>query len=158
PPRRLNPRVPKKLEQICLRCLEKVPQERYPSAQALAENLERFLDGEEVETGRSGPGQELRRWARREPALVARLGALAVCGVVIQANYSISGQVEPAFHWTVMATLGVWGLVTLSFRWLLSHAQRPGAIPFAWATADVVLLTVLLRIDDSLGTAFLIGY
>ena len=67
PPRQLRPAIPADLERICLKCLEKRPEHRYPSAAALAGDLERFLRGDEVHAGSSGPLRRLWRWARREP-------------------------------------------------------------------------------------------
>src|SRR5439155_1457516 len=61
-PRQINPKVPRELEAICLRCLEKNPQERYPSAAAVADDLERYLRGEAIEPRRISSLHRLRRW------------------------------------------------------------------------------------------------
>src|SRR5205085_9415863 len=71
PPRRFNPHVAPELEMICLRCLEKNPEERYASALALARDLQRFLKNEVLEVRPAGVGHRLRRWTRRQPALAS---------------------------------------------------------------------------------------
>ena len=80
PPRELRPGLPRELETICLKCLEKMPEDRYPSAQALADDLERFLQGDVVEA--TGVFQNLRRWTRREPEVVSRLGGLSLVALL----------------------------------------------------------------------------
>jgi eukaryotic-like serine/threonine-protein kinase len=158
PPRRLNPRVRPALETVCLRCLEKEPEARYPSALALAEDLERYLNGEGVEARRGGPLSWLRRWTRREPALASRAIVLAVCVLIIQANYQIGHQVELARHLKVMGLFALWGLASLLFQKTLNRKEGLDWIPFAWSAADVCLLTALLLVDNVLDTPFLVAF
>jgi eukaryotic-like serine/threonine-protein kinase len=72
----LSPRVPRDLETVCLKCLEKDPRRRYPSAQELADDLARFAHGEPVHALPVTTVQRLRRWCRRKPALAASIAAL----------------------------------------------------------------------------------
>jgi serine/threonine protein kinase len=64
PPSELRPGVPKQLEAVCLKCLEKAPIDRYPSAAGLADDLSRFLAGESVRAAASGSGG-VRGWIQR---------------------------------------------------------------------------------------------
>ena len=72
--RKLNRNVPLTLEWICLKCLEKNPQNRYESAAALVNDLEKFLRGEPLIDAAPGLIRSLIRWSRREPALATHLG------------------------------------------------------------------------------------
>jgi tetratricopeptide (TPR) repeat protein len=84
PPTRLNPAVPRNLEIICLKCLEKEPRKRYVTAQDLADDLHRFLEGNAIQARASGLGAAAIKWSRRHPVKAVLLGvsALAVLGVV----------------------------------------------------------------------------
>jgi WD40 repeat protein/serine/threonine protein kinase len=73
PPSRLQPKVPRDLETICLKCLEKEPHKRYASAEALADDLRRFLNREPVLARRTPTWERGLKWARRRPALAALL-------------------------------------------------------------------------------------
>jgi WD40 repeat protein/tRNA A-37 threonylcarbamoyl transferase component Bud32 len=81
-PRRLNARVDRDLETVCLTCLAKDPHRRYGSAEALADDLERWLACRTIVARPSTPPQRLARWVRRRPAASALVlvSALALLG------------------------------------------------------------------------------
>jgi serine/threonine protein kinase/WD40 repeat protein len=76
-PRRLNPGVPEDLNTMVLKCLEKNPVQRYASAQALAGELERFLNGQPVRARPVSPAEKIWRWSRRHP-LPSVLAAISI--------------------------------------------------------------------------------
>lgn len=76
--RLLNPRLPRDLETICLKCLEKEPAQRYATAQMLAEELARFLDGKPLLARPVGTPAKAARWCRRNPRLACLTGGLVL--------------------------------------------------------------------------------
>lgn len=80
PPRRVNPKVPRDLETICLKCLEKDPDRRYASAKELADDLRRYVNRFAILAKRTGPIAKLKKWVKRNPVVTAMIG-LAVFAV-----------------------------------------------------------------------------
>jgi WD40 repeat protein/cell division protein FtsB len=69
PPGNLQPKLPRDLETICLKCLQKEARKRYATAEELADDLHRFLAGETIRARRTGIGERGLKFARRRPAL-----------------------------------------------------------------------------------------
>src|SRR5262245_48365787 len=82
-PARLCSKVPRDLETICLKCLQKEPAKRYATAEALADDLRRFLDGKPIAARPAGIGERAWKWAKRRPALATLIGVIfAAAGIL----------------------------------------------------------------------------
>ncbi len=87
-PRTLRPAIPKDLETICLTAIQKEPEKRYATAQALAEDLQRFADGLPIRARRAGISEKSWRWIRRHPATA--VVALLFIAAIVAAGATIS--------------------------------------------------------------------
>ena len=83
PPRKRQPGVERDLEVICLKCLEKEPAARYPTAQALAEDLGRFLAHQPIEARSPSAFERGSKWVRRNKAIAS---VLALCSLLLLAG------------------------------------------------------------------------
>jgi serine/threonine protein kinase/WD40 repeat protein/Flp pilus assembly protein TadD len=82
-PSRLRPKLPRDLTTICLKCLEKEPGKRYATAEALAEDLDRFLAGKPIQARPVGNTERLWRWCRRNPMVATLTAAIMLLLVAL---------------------------------------------------------------------------
>ncbi len=156
-PSKRCPTLPKPLDSICMKCLEKQPAARYPSATALADDLGRFLREEPIEARPADVWQRIRRWSRRESPLVAHLVGLMTIFLTVQLTYLRIGTDLP-YHLKHSGLLVVWMLISFLLQRIMNQPELAEMAASAWALADVVLFTTLLTLaSPPLGT-LLIGY
>jgi len=94
PPTRLRAELPHDLEVICLKCLQKDPRHRYATAQALATDLRRFLNGEPIEARPTRLGGRVIKWARRRPLVAGLIGSSLLFMVVALISLGLALAVE----------------------------------------------------------------
>ncbi len=103
-PRVLNRKIDRDLSTICLKCLEKDPKRRYPSAVALIEDLEHWLKHEPIRAKRSGLFTHARKWVRRKPAIAALIASLVALAAAIGWNVWQGALISPP---SALATNGI---------------------------------------------------
>lgn len=98
-PRHVSPELPRDLEAICLKCLEKEPDRRYQTAEAMASDLRHFLAGEPVRVRPLSAPRRMWRWCRRRPAPAAlSLVTFLLLGYVVAASVAYSVRTSGLLH------------------------------------------------------------
>ncbi|QDV68643.1 Serine/threonine-protein kinase PknB [Rosistilla carotiformis] len=88
----VRPEIDKDLATICMKCLERVPEDRYSRSADLAADLHRFLEGDAISARAQSPWHRLRRWSQR-PARVSDLSAAIILVVCARIFFGIAGLV-----------------------------------------------------------------
>jgi len=126
PPRRLNDRIPRDLETICLTCLAKDPGGRYRTAGALAADLRRWLEGKPIDARPVGRAQRFWLWARRNP-----VPAVTTCLALIALAASTGIPVS-----VLLLALTTLSIVSLVFGIYKAKSGNELAQAMAFARAD----------------------
>ncbi len=143
-PRRINPQVSAPLEQICMRCLEKRPEDRYASAGEVATDLEQFLKGEPLTARPKSIVRLFEVWTKRRPALAARICTVLVCvGILLVSwrHYNTTRLAE-------LAVLASWLVISFLCQRGVDSRRHATWVRYVWSGADPVVLTAILLIAD----------
>ncbi len=146
-PCKLMAGVPKDLEAICLKCLEKRPGDRYQTAEELSLDLQRFLAGEPIRA-KDDWRRRIRKWTVREPVLAAQLVSILLLMVIIGLNYLLFGRNEFGDSLKVLklneAILVAWGIVAIVLQKIHNVIGNQNVIPMTWAAVNPLFLTITL--------------
>jgi serine/threonine-protein kinase len=145
-PHVLRPDVPRELEWICLKCLEKNPADRYATADDLAADLDRFLRREPPEARALNFMQRSRRWMRRQPVLAWHLIGLGTLLTATQLIFIAHQARAVAYHVQVSSVLVLWMVACVAFQWLLNRRAAASWSHYFWSAADAAFLTALLAL------------
>ena len=155
--RQLVATIPRALELICFKCLEKDPARRYASSAELAADLTRYLQGEPVEAHHGGLWQAVARWVRRQPSLAVHLAAISCALIIVQVRYSLV-ETDPVAHALVMFVLGLWWLSSVLWQQLLNRERLPTLSRVGTIFGDVALLTAALVLSGWTNGTLLVVY
>ncbi len=149
--RRHNPRIPKDLEVICMKCLEKKPEDRYGSAEAMARDLDRFLAGEPI-AAKDDLIRRFRKWTIREPVLAAQLTTTFALMFIIAINFLIFGHRGiRAENLRQLINLELILVVSALFAFALqktkNRLQRSSWLSIVWASINPVFVTLAIYVS-----------
>jgi serine/threonine-protein kinase len=183
--RAICPGIPRELQRICLKCLKKPLESRYQSASELIEDLECFLKGEPLIHARpEAPVERVIQWARRAPALAARLAVIVACSAIIWGYRLITGRFAPleqdhpivrmilsriglsgsktlareVLVWANQVVLVAWGLISWAFQRQLNRSRWDGGLQLGWRIADITVLCLLIELDDALMSPLTVAF
>ncbi len=145
PPRAMNRRVPRDLDLICMKCLNKSPADRYASAKQLASDLQSYLDGELIQARPASVRRRLQRWARHRP----RLASVLVTMLAFYIHHLISLATgnpgsQGRFHWEATGTMALVCMYAWIYQVLLMRPHAKRYILYAWIGTDILVFTLFL--------------
>ncbi|TWU42838.1 serine/threonine-protein kinase [Novipirellula artificiosorum] len=156
-PRQLCKQIPRDLETICMRAMEKDPAQRYPSAEQMQLDLQRFLLNEPILRPRPTLSDRMQMWWRREPILVSHLcGIFSVLLVVIAAQ--LIRETDSQNTKLKVTLLLVWLVGSLLFQRLSVVNRMTDVAHWLWAAFDVATYTTLIYWADPPRGLLLVGY
>lgn len=156
-PRKVNKQVPRDLDSIITRAMQKNPADRYSAAIDMEEELQRFILGEPVARSRPTMWERAVTWSRREPVLVSHLFAIFATLIVTLSGLAIRETHSPSAPFYVVL-LTTWGIGSYLLQRISVMERFQSAAHWSWAAFDVVIYTTLIYIASPTRGLLLIGY
>ncbi len=156
-PRRIRRGISRDLEQICMKCLEKKPADRYASATLLANDLERHLRGEPIDSPAADLSLRIQRFVRRYPALVVHISVLAAVAVIVALRNMLDVGANRNYM-TIQGILVVWALASFALQEAQAKLHGERWTQTLWAIVDTVLITCLIYLAEVPREALLAAY
>ena len=161
PPRILKPTVPRSLELICMRCLEKKAEDRYATPMEVAEDLDRFLNGLPTQAQAPTIIEHLRRFGRRSPVISIHLGALGLTLLLGQIEFAMGNGLGLEPHLQASFVMLAWIAMSVICGSLTGSKKLESIAAIFWLCADAVFLTAVIAMLSNVTNppgALLIGY
>jgi serine/threonine-protein kinase len=141
-----------------LKCLEKNPARRYPSAADLAADLDRYVRGDAVHSVRTTLATRLARWAKRESEVACRLVGQTLILCLTQVHFLINPAPDVPVHYATTLIEALWIGSSLVLRRVARSERRWELVRMIWIGLDVAMLTSILRVLGAADSSLAIGY
>jgi len=158
--RTVDASLPRDLETICLKCLEKDPARRYPTAAALARDLDLYLLGEPILARPLSLVGRLVRWARDKPVLaITYIGNVTFYSFHLIAMLILKIPEESGFfHWFISGVVVVWVIVATGLQRLIDSDRWRSQGLYGIAALSVLMMTSLFTVDKGPSSAPITAY
>jgi len=155
-PSRLNRKVDRELDTICLRAMEKIPSERYTTAAEFGRDLERWINGSAVTSPTKSPWVRWIRWWKQEPGLVSHAVAISVVILVVLLSHLLGYSL--AHLPTQLTVLLTWLLICFPLqRWILQ--SKDTIVPaILWGLIDLFCVSWLIATAGPPRSLLLVAY
>lgn len=155
--RKYVPAVPRTLDAICLKCLERDPGRRYADAAELAADLRAFQRDEPTKASRPNVIQRVRRWNRTFPFLASHVWGLLFLFVIVQLNWITMGS-DLTYHLRISGMLVAWLLLAIGLQVFVAGKALQQPVAAIWLALDAAIMTIFLLVINHDPSQLLIGY
>lgn len=155
--RKYVPAVPRALDAICLKCLERDPVRRYADAAELAADLRAFQREEPTKASRPNVIQRVRRWNRTYPFLASHVWGLLFLFVIVQLNWITMGS-DLTYHLRISGMLVAWLLLAIGLQVFVAGKALQQPVAAIWLALDAAIMTIFLLVIQHDPSQLLIGY